>query len=489
MDVSIAVSLIRGQMGSVVERAVNGAVETVLAEMLKVVGVKFEELKTQLALMKRDVTALQREKALKEKENDNIRAKLRYTELKLKYYRQGVEEELQQRASASTLVRIHPSSFPQTQADAAGLSSTDTSPSCSTQNRTTEGALMRCNQEQEAVERVNDFLAPPTVQTVTLTLGKKSATRPLCPHGSVQAVSSTLPFSAPQSWSSPVVMQVKQEAQQQRQQGEEEGVICIKEEPEEEQQVMATLGLDYQVQQRLSGSEGQSSVTELQPSQATKTTAFSSAGTSNYLMLQPIGSLPSMVTLPSGIPPLQEGRPWSKNLSFYEQYKLRRNELQQRRLNRRREQEETLPQPLLADMLRERREKTRLRVARWRAKRKLQFCLNQTQGQGGAAGLSQPFVPIRSKHQEGRESCASSSGHHRLSSTLPQSSSFLDNNVSVTNTITTALPFITSISSSSLLPGSSIMAAHQHTVTSTSSSSSYPQISQSFSLTDVDILQ
>ena len=72
------------------------------------------------------------------------------------------------------------------------------------------------------------------------------------------------------------------------------------------------------------------------------------------LMLQPIGSLPSMVTLPSGIPLLQEGRPWSKNLHFYEQYKLRRNELQQRRLNRRREQEETLPQPLLADMVRPR---------------------------------------------------------------------------------------------------------------------------------------
>ncbi|XP_053295464.1 uncharacterized protein si:ch211-67e16.4 isoform X3 [Pleuronectes platessa] len=486
MDVSIAVSLIRGQMGSVVERAVNGAVETVLAEMLKVVGVKFEEVKTQLALMKRDVTALQREKALKEKENDNIRAKLRYTELKLKYYRQGVEEELQQRASASTLVRIHPSSFPQPQTEAAGLSSTDTSPSCSTQNRTTEGSLMKCNQEQEAVESVNDFLAPPTVQTLTLVLGKKSATQPLCPHGSIQAVSSTLPFSAPQSWSSPVVMQMKQEAQQQP--GEEEVVICIKEEPEEEQQVMATLGLDYQVQQTLSGSEGQSSVTELQPSQATKATAFGSSGTSNYLMLQPIGSLPSMVTLPTGIPPFQEGRPWSKNLSFYEQYKLRRNELQQRRLNRRREQEETLPQPLLADMLRERREKTRLRVARWRAKRKLQFCLNQTQGLGGAAGLSQPFVPSRSKHPEGRESFASSSVHRRLSSTLPQSSSFLDHNMSVTNTITTALPFITSVSSS-LLPGSSIMSAHQHTVTSTSSSSSYPQIKQNFSLTDADILQ
>lgn len=133
MDVSIAVSLIRGQMGAVVERAVNGAVETVLAEMLKVVGVKFEELKSQVVLLKRDISTLQREKTLKEKETDNIRAKLRYTELKLKYYRQGVEEELQQRASAPTLVRIHPPSFLQTQRGGAGVSSTDAAPSRSSQ--------------------------------------------------------------------------------------------------------------------------------------------------------------------------------------------------------------------------------------------------------------------------------------------------------------------------------------------------------------------
>lgn len=115
MDVSIAVSLIRGQMGTVVERAVNGAVETVLSEMLKVVGVKFEELKAQVAVMKRDMAVLQREKALKEKENENMQAKLRYTELKLKYYRQGVEEELQQRLSASATARLDSTTFHQTQ--------------------------------------------------------------------------------------------------------------------------------------------------------------------------------------------------------------------------------------------------------------------------------------------------------------------------------------------------------------------------------------
>lgn len=146
MDVSIAVSLIRGQMGAVVERAVNGAVETVLAEMLKVVGVKFEELKAQVALMKRDIKTLQKEKSLKEKENDNIRAKLRYTELKLKYYRQGVEEELQQRASTSTLACIDPSTFHHAQRGSAGVSSTENSPSELTQSRTSEGLQCRSNQ-------------------------------------------------------------------------------------------------------------------------------------------------------------------------------------------------------------------------------------------------------------------------------------------------------------------------------------------------------
>lgn len=152
---SIAVSLIRGQMGTAVEQAVNVAVETVLAEMLKVVGVKFEELKAQVDLMKKDVAMLQREKALKEKENDNLRAKLRYTELKLKYYRQGVEEELQQRASA--LAHVHPLTFARTQSGAATVSLTEPFPSHSAQ-KAAEGAR-RCSQGENR-QHVQLPLAP-----------------------------------------------------------------------------------------------------------------------------------------------------------------------------------------------------------------------------------------------------------------------------------------------------------------------------------------
>ncbi|XP_073329458.1 uncharacterized protein [Pagrus major] len=551
MDVSIAVSLIRGQMGAVVERAVNGAVETVLAEMLKVVGIKFEELKAQVALMKRDLTALQREKALKEKENDNIRAKLRYTELKLKYYRQGVEEELQQRASTSTVVRIHPSTFHQAQRGGAGVSSTETSSPCSTQTGTSEGSLTRSNQEctspqgmsrhavrvnchsdvgvassdtsdlllpvtlsvntptqsvdsstvlfcpterdtaqskdddqedddcewtitlQPQIEGVDTVEAPPPVQALTLDPGQQPGAGSLFPEGSPQADSSTLPSSVPQ---------VKQEVEE---------VICIKEEPEDEQEE-ASLLLDYQVEQdHLPESEAQThSVTEWS-GQRNHTTAFSSAGPSTYAMPQPAASLLSMVSLPPGIPPRQGVRPWTKDLSLYEEYKLRRNELRRRSLNRRRELEKTLPQPLLADMVRERREKTRLRVARWRAKRKLQACINQAQALGGAAGLSQTGFPISSQHQQPRmHHAAPSSTQQRQSSAPPHSNSFL--NMSAANSISASLPFIpTTSSSSSLLLRGPNMATHRHTVTS-SSSSSYPQVNlpqQSISLTDADILQ
>ncbi|XP_032371294.1 uncharacterized protein si:ch211-67e16.4 [Etheostoma spectabile] len=546
MDVSIAVSLIRGQMGAVVERAVNVAVETVLAEMLKVVGVKFEELKAQVALMKRDAMTLQREKAQLEKETDNIRAKLRYTELKLKYYRQGVEEELQQRASASTLVRIHPSTSLQAQRGGAGVFSTDTSPSCLTQTRTSEGPLTRSNQEctspqstsrhavqvlcrsdvgvvsndtsaslsvntqtdsfssstvfirpterdteqrkdqeddcewtltqQPYTEGVDAAEVPPTVQALTLDPGQQSAADSLSPYGSTQADSSTLTSSAPQ---------VKQEAHEEEE--EQEEVICIKEEPEEEQEVMSTLLLDCQVQQGYRpDSEAQKSVTEwsgLPASQRNHTAAFSSARPTTYGTPQSGASLQSMVALPSGIPPRQAVRPWTKDLSLYEEYKLRRNELRRRSINKRRELEKTLPQPLLADLVRERREKTRLRVARWRAKRKLQACINQTQALGGAAGLSQAGFPNSSQHQQLRVTCAAtSSSQQGQSSALPQS---------VLNNMSASLPFMPSTSSSSspLLPRGPNMAAHQHAVTS---SSSYPQVSlmqQSISLTDTDILQ
>lgn len=61
------------------------------------------------------------------------------------------------------------------------------------------------------------------------------------------------------------------------------------------------------------------------------------------------GSTSSIISVAPNITPHQAARPRTKDLTLYEEYKIRRNEVRRRNLNRRRELE-TLPQPLLADM-------------------------------------------------------------------------------------------------------------------------------------------
>ncbi|XP_059930668.1 uncharacterized protein si:ch211-67e16.4 isoform X5 [Gadus macrocephalus] len=419
MDVSIAVSLIRGQMGTVVEQAVNGAVETVLAEMLRIVGVKFEELKAQVAALQRDKAAVQREKSLKEKENDKIRAMLRYTELKLKYYRQGVEEEIQQRATTSS----HPSSqngSPSSTARGLEPPPGETGPGSGLLDRTASensqvipasqsGSRPMVRVSHQSDEGSEDTeLTNQTDQSdalpdgllgyggsgqehgsedlhysgdehasvhekeeeedgdwiISLQSGMQSAA-PSAGHAPFPADSSTLPCSTP-----PV--QVKEEFPTFQE------VLSIKEEPEEEQ--VGTLLLDCQGRPaHLLGPEGQQSefsggsmMQRNLPGHMAH--GFNFPGSTSYSVAG--SSLPALL---AHVPPRQAVRPWPKDLRLYEEYKLRRNELQRRSIDRRREREKSLPQPLLADLVRERREKTRLRVARWRAKRKLQAGLNQAQ--------------------------------------------------------------------------------------------------------------
>ncbi|KAK7153869.1 hypothetical protein R3I94_007281 [Phoxinus phoxinus] len=76
MDVNLTISLMRGQMGAVIEKAVNVAVETVLGEMIRVVGLKFEEIK-------REMTA-------KEKENENMRRMLETSRCQMKTMRKYI---------------------------------------------------------------------------------------------------------------------------------------------------------------------------------------------------------------------------------------------------------------------------------------------------------------------------------------------------------------------------------------------------------------
>ncbi|RVE57788.1 hypothetical protein OJAV_G00202850 [Oryzias javanicus] len=501
MDVSIAVSLIRGQMGTVVERAVNVAVETVLAEMLKVVGAKFEELKTQVMLMKRDMAALQREKALKEKENDNIRAKLRYTELKLKYYRQGVEEELQQRASSSTLVRIYPPGFARVQG--GEVLPTEPSPSCSAQ-RTPDSVLVKSSQEcsssqstcrrasragcpsdttcldlmelrhnapAEPLDSSADFLAErdvsptggPIEREWSISVGSHAdGVDAMVTTPSIQNLANdsgppptgSSPSPPANSWSTPsTAAQVKQELHPQEE--EEEEVICIKEEPEE-QEVMQQ---SYPPQ-----SEAPLLMSERKPStsQMNLNVSVSSGGSNTYAASQLAASLPP------GALPRQAPQPWTKDLSFYDEFKLRRNELRRRNLTRQRELEKELPQPLLANLVQERREKTRLRVARWRAKRKLQAYLNQTQAQAGAAAASPSGFP-------GQQLSAPSASRNQQ---RQNAGSFLCNTAA--NNMPVILPLISASSSPLILQCPSMLPNDQSVPSSSSSSSSsYTQVSLS----------
>nr|XP_057937858.1 uncharacterized protein si:ch211-67e16.4 isoform X2 [Doryrhamphus excisus] len=486
MDISIAVSLIRGQMGAVVERAVNGAVETVLAEMLKVVGVKFEELKAQLAHMKRDVAALQREKALKEKENDNIRAKLRYTELKLKYYRQGVEEELQHRASSSSsLVRGHPSKLSPGQTAGAGVSSTGASPACSSQTLAGDDLAVKSIREctspqsvsQHAKKMASVFDPSDSLLAISLPMTTEALESPdvaqesdwnVTVHdgfvGTPPAQALTQEVAEQQTATGPPqadssTAQVKMETEEEKQ------VICIKEEPEEEQEVISCLLLDDHMD-RSHTAQLEMSATQrsgLEACQRKCSSGFISAGPSSYVASQPTASLPPIAPIPPGIPREMVRGPWTKDLSLYEEYKLRRNELRRRSLNRRRELEKTLPQPLLADLVRERREKTRLRVARWRAKRKLQACLNQVQTQGGAVALSQTAFPVGGPSQRRDPRAATSRNNN-------------NNNVVVSAVPT--FPFVTPAAPSLLLRApDGAQVNHQHAVMPSSSApASYPQV-------------
>ncbi|XP_029512629.1 uncharacterized protein LOC115127129 [Oncorhynchus nerka] len=177
-------------------------------------------------------------------------------------------------------------------------------------------------------------------------------------------------------------------------------IICIKQEPEEVETLLINLAAEgfnsqgnllLDSDRTIPGSQSQRDRRAPRPPQSQRTlaenTPFTSADSCSYGLSQAVMSM-------SGVAPRPMVRPWPKDLSLYEEFKMRRTELRRRSQTRQREIEKNLPQPLLADLVKERREKTRLRVARWRAKRKLQACLltqmtQQTQHQQTGPGLGQ----------------------------------------------------------------------------------------------------
>ncbi|XP_062312797.1 uncharacterized protein LOC134017310 isoform X2 [Osmerus eperlanus] len=493
MDVSIAVSLMRGQMGTVIERAVNTAVETVLAEMLKVVGVKFEELKKEMSTVKREMVAVKREKAVKEKENEDIKGRLQLSEIRLKYLKQslsGMVSKEDRRVSPcqkTAYVRSETLTVPGLSVpSAASVAGRDDGNGGNTtkgiyqlQNRVTQppdSSLatsfdnLQENHSQDVdgsasnVSVVNGSLEDQEPEEITRPLdgaaslrkdeecesdqwtSKQATETPTAIQGSCDQTESALGSTLASRGS--FRPHVKEEE-------EEVEVICIKEEPQE----VASLLLDCERLAQGSQEDWRG------PSQDNRNfidhTPFSSTSSDTYSLSQPAMSV-SVSTAQRQV------RAWPKDLSLYEEYKLRRAELRRHSLNRRREMEKSLPQPLLADLVRERREKTRLRVARWRAKRKLQACLMNQSAQVTSAGPAQAL---------NTQSQAPAVTTQQRNNTVPSYGSLLFNRTHCNSAL--AYPGslqLNSSPSSSLLLGHSLVETVNHAaVTSTSSSSSQAQ--------------
>ncbi|CAB1329197.1 unnamed protein product [Coregonus sp. 'balchen'] len=496
MDISLTISLMRGQMGTVIERAVSAAVETVLGEMLRVVGIKFDELKMEMAA--------------KEKETENIRQMLEISRSQMKTMRKHMNA-LGENAHAATYQTDHRTGFGHSDpcrvhgSSGAALSSGLPEPPRRTvpnnnQMPTTNGNLQPRNrvtitlpsENMVRASQPSDNLVRATQPSDTLV----RATQPFDNRVTVRATSTsfdshddlttmisqavedpslTPTVSAMNSSSehleplkeehpTPLDPEVSDESQRREEEEEceaewtistqppetstdpgdqlvlsppradgadcsamtarsvlppslsqfqvkeeeaEVDIICIKQEPEEVETLLINLAaegfnshgnlLDRQTQRNLlldshrtiAASESQRDRRAPRPPQGQRTlaehTPFTSADSCSYGLSQ------AVMSMSGGVAPRPMVRPWPKDLSLYEEFKMRRTELRRRSQNRQREMEKNLPQPLLADLVKERREKTRLRVARWRAKRKLQACLltQMTQHQQAGPGLGQ----------------------------------------------------------------------------------------------------
>ncbi|XP_071196813.1 uncharacterized protein [Salvelinus alpinus] len=521
MDISLTVSLMQGQMGTVIERAVSAAVETVLGEMLKVVGIKFDELK--------------REVAAKEKETEGIRQMLDISRSQMKTMRKYMnalgarqqEHSATYRTNQSTAFghsdphRPHGSSAAASEAaQSSGLPQPQRRTVTNTHIGITNGNVQSRNQitialpfdnlagssqpseniiratsssfdsHDDLTATVSQALEGPSLITTVSAINsssehleplKEEPLAPLDPEVSDESQrreeeeeclaewtiitqppeTSTDPGDQPvlspprtdgadcfattaAGSAQPPSQFLSQPRLQVKEEEAEVDIICIKQEPEDVESLLFNLAaevlnaqgnlLDRHTQgslldcHRTVASQGQSDRTVASqgqsvrtvasqgqrdrtvpsqgqrdrtvpsqgqrertvPSQSQRTltehTVFSSASPCTYGLSQPV------MSMSRGVAPRPMVRPWPKDLSLYEEFKMRRTELRRRSQTRRREMEKNLPQPLLADLVKERREKTRLRVARWRAKRKMQACLltqmSKTQHQAGP-GLGQ----------------------------------------------------------------------------------------------------
>ncbi|CAM4605197.1 hypothetical protein PO909_033609 [Leuciscus waleckii] len=412
MDVNLTISLMRGQMGAVIEKAVNVAVETVLGEMIRVVGLKFEEIK-------REMTA-------KEKENENIRRMLETSRCQMKTMRKYISVLAAKDANhrlyhgdgdMATSTGMHcrrvptstvsvcakaPNPCPRPRvnepAPVAGPSWVRHQMHMSKETLRNENHIADFHIEEIHGPSVNkvDNSSPHLVDSQALLSETSdpiwgqtplasaetghtdmpdssvlSAPMMVDPNMSSQTTStSTVTFGAPS-------LKIKQEEA-------EVEIVCVKDEPAEAGRMSRLEYSNPELHHQVGEPELGLSLDLPASFQALQSPGTSAdLGIPAFINMDPTTYDDSQLCV-AGVQ--KQMRPRRKDLNLYEEYKrsrtlsLRgRNTNRGLGTNRRRELDQTLPQALLADLVRERREKTRLRVARWRAKRKLQACLMASQ--------------------------------------------------------------------------------------------------------------
>ncbi|XP_036424311.1 uncharacterized protein si:ch211-67e16.4 isoform X1 [Colossoma macropomum] len=436
MDVNLTISLMRGQMGVVIEKAVNAAVETVLGEMIRVVSLKFEEFR-------REMTA-------KEKENENIRNMLEMSRCQMKTMRRYLnaltarEDRQALQNHRPVLVQFEPGRARNVHqardvVPPRRCSASNVSPCIEVQNPVPKPARIAeptWEKQLPAPTAQNVIQEPVPAESYTNSdIYSEDVHRPKLHMGPVKAENSSAAViesdglvaesSDPLWGQTPPAQQASSEVEHtdtmdpnlppvadnsevfntataacgespfkiKQEEGEVE-IVQVKEEPVEA--VNSECARTELCQQAAEVGPGIS--LDLPLSQQCPQISCPSITEPSFMGVDPSTYAESQLAMASG---QRQVRPWCKDLNLYEEYKRKRIEVRKRSETRRRELEQTLPQALLADLVKERREKTRLRVARWRAKRKLQACLMSQAAQLNGAPAQGLFTQRGSRRRGG----------------------------------------------------------------------------------------
>lgn len=459
MDVNLTISLIRGEMGVVIEKAVAVAVETVLGEMMKVVSIKFDEFRKEIHL--------------KEKENENVRQMLEISKCQMRAMRKylsvsNAKEDRPNHCNQRQVNQFDSVRLPEVHLGQPAFSQTlphggnaatqlcqralQSQASTETRKRTlTQGPLESREDHKVTSNTVEDSPTENPSQTdvrliasdgtTFLTSIKQEVPEAHDQECQLERVLDTAndqpPSGLPHSSSPPERTSTDPVDPQSRSPAEEDGLtknglssrlcsaatlikeemvetnmVSIKQEPlESRAEVEVEVEGDYTglgkgeghcqggylegggTQQVTAGPSMSQTATYYSPCSSSSTYTTSQPGlplvTSNSMVTSAASSSAlSSVGMDTGMVGSRQGRPWIRDLGLYEQYKQARSELRRRSQMRKKQLEQHLPQALLADLVKERREKTRLRVARWRAKRRLQACLVAAQGAGAAGSAA-----------------------------------------------------------------------------------------------------